>query len=93
MTKLDEKVFVPIGLAVLVIGGSAAWVTRVQIEQSAQAAAIKAIKDDSKDDVQAIRKSLEVIASELAGVKGELKRIPGGFYGPRINRSHSGSGD
>lgn len=69
--KVDDKALIPIGLAVLVFGGGAAWLTTIhsKVEASVQKIEKVEIRLDKRDE------KLDVIQKDIAEIKGELKRI------------------
>lgn len=64
MRKLTENTFIPVGLAVLVIGSSAAWVTRTSL------AII-----NNQDSIQLNKSKLESIGSTMTSIDKRLDRI------------------
>jgi len=71
MSKITQNTLVPIGLAVAVIGGGAAWMTRQEMTASANAKGIKHLQGQYEhiDDM------LREIQEKLGTIEGELKRI------------------
>jgi hypothetical protein len=75
LKAISENTFVPLGLAVMVIGGGAGWVTKIEVAVSAQAAKIE--EQQQEDDFRA-RKLFDLlrqIDQRLSMIEGELKRI------------------
>lgn len=71
MVGINEKTMIPIGLAVLVIGGGAGWMTRQEIKTTANSEQIIQVNEK----VENLDKILNEIEKRLAGIEGELKRI------------------
>jgi len=72
MPKLDQNSVVPIGLAVVVIGGGAVWMTRIEFQQEAQASQISKI--DAKADTlgDAVTAALRKLDADMVEVKTHL---------------------
>jgi hypothetical protein len=68
---LDEKTMVPIGLAVVAIGGASGWCTLVHFRINALASTT--IEVQSKQDKYS--QDLAEIRTDLAEIKGELRRL------------------
>ena len=64
MHKLTERTLIPLGIAIIAIGGGAAWLTNV----NASIRSIEAAQNKYTELVEQIR-------NDLAEIKGELKRI------------------
>ena len=68
MSKISDQTWIPLGLAVTVIGGSAAWLTSIHIQQGALAEAIASkepVLERMADDIQLIKLKLVEIESRL----------------------------
>jgi hypothetical protein len=65
---ISDKTLIPLGIAVLVIGGGATWMTTIHLATASNSAAMTEIKTT-------IPKTLEKIQEDIAEIKGELKRI------------------
>lgn len=70
MTKITEMTLIPLGVALISIGGGAAWLTRIHIQMDANAASIQSIEENQTEYSKDIRQ----IAVDIAEIKGELKR-------------------
>lgn len=66
---IDAFTMVPLGAAVLAIGGSAAWLTRLSSKQERHDERLKDVEDQQKQ----YNKDISYIRSDLAEIKGELK--------------------
>lgn len=71
MSKITENTYVSVGLAIAVIGGGAAWMTKQDFQTTANAAKI----EESVQKFDHIERQLQGILQELGIIKGELKRI------------------
>lgn len=71
MTPLSENSAIRLGFAVLVIGGGAAWMTRQEMQTSANAAQIEHVKDFAK----VTQDSLIIIDRRLFAIEQILQRI------------------
>lgn len=71
VARFTDKTLVPIGLAVLVIGGGASWVTGVSKELTAQASAI----EHARDQYLKIDDRLRSIENQLIQLNGTIERI------------------
>jgi len=69
--KLTENTLIPVGLAVIVIGGGAAWITNIQMSTAATVVKITSMEEKSDK----VMESLAEIQNSLAEVKGELKQL------------------
>lgn len=71
MRALTESTLVPIGLAVVAIGGGAAWLT------SMHSATARNLETTQRLEVKqdAYNADIQKIYQELAEIKGELKRL------------------
>lgn len=69
LNKITEKTVIPLSLAVMVIGGGAAWLTDVHAEVQHQSAQIQDIDADRSD----ISKKLTDILIELSEIRTELR--------------------
>lgn len=75
MKKLDEKVVVPIGLAIVVVGGGAAWMTRMEVAQASQAHRLSELS--AKADIMegSLVSELRRIDSKLAEIATHLEYL------------------
>lgn len=73
MAKIEEKSWISLSLAIAVIGGGAAWMTRQELQTSANAAKI----DDVQHVVKETKDSLISIDKRLSVIEQILKRIDG----------------
>lgn len=74
MDKLTEKTLIPLGVALSLIGGGAAWLTKLAFQTSANAATLEQIatkQDVYTDHIAAIRQDLAVIRVEIQQIKKE----------------------
>jgi hypothetical protein len=71
VSPITDKTLIPLGVAVLVIGGGAAWLT--SISNATQISKDGIVRLEAKQD--AYSNDLQKIYQELAEIKGELKRI------------------
>lgn len=65
---LSDKTLIPLGVAIMVIGGGTAWLTSLHLATASNTAALAELK-------QSIPEKLENIQRDIAEIKGELKRI------------------
>lgn len=73
---LDENTLVPIGLALAVFGGGAAWLTKIALQTNANAATLNQIatkQDAYTEHLAVIRQDIAVIKSEIGSLKEEKK--------------------
>lgn len=70
MGKLTEMTLVPLGMAIISIGGAAAWLTTIHVQMDANAASIQSIEEKQTEYSKDIRQ----IAVDIAEIKGELRR-------------------
>lgn len=74
MTKVTDQTLIPIGLAILTIGGGAAWLTVVHEKVAVSADRIKEMSEDQKkytEDLHQINARLARIETLLERSKGE----------------------
>lgn len=77
MKFLSEKTAVPLGIAIIAIGGGAIWLTTMHIQGQANAAAIAII--DAKQDryaaeIQKMNESLAVIRTKVENIDLKMRR-------------------
>lgn len=65
---ISDKTLIPLGIAVLVIGGGATWLTTLHLATTSNATTLSEMKKD-------IPEKLEQIQKDIAEIKGELRRI------------------
>lgn len=68
MKSLSENTLIPIGLAVIVIGGGAAWLTDLHSSIAATEARVSKVEpkvDKVSDDIAEIKQSIAVILERL----------------------------
>lgn len=68
---ISEKTAVPLGLAIVVIGGAAGWLTSLSISNSTTASLVGSVvtrQEKYNDDLREIKE-------RLANIDGQLKRI------------------
>lgn len=75
MKKFDQNSVVPIGLAVVVIGGGAAWVTRMEYQQEAQASQISEVRLKADTLGDAIQQALRKLDMDMIEVKTHLEYL------------------
>lgn len=61
---------IPLGAAIIAIGGGAAWLTTVHVQMEANAASIQSIEAKQERYADDIHR----ISIDIAEIKGELKR-------------------
>lgn len=74
--SLSDQTLIPIGLAIMAIGGGAAWLTSIHIETRANADMIREIKtaqDRYMEDIHAIRINITEINTQMK-IMSELKK-------------------
>lgn len=71
MTKITEKSWVTLGSAIIVFGGGGAWITRQEIQTSANAAQVQRVKDFAT----ATHESLISIDKRLFAIEQILMRL------------------
>lgn len=76
MKSLTENTFIPIGLALTVIGGGSAWLTRMSVATAANAEALTRIETKQEKYTE----HLAEIREELAAIRERLDSI-GGKHG------------
>lgn len=69
MGKITDKTLIPVGLAVVVIGGAAGWCTKVTFELSALAAN----QQEKKAFEQKVDDRLLAIEKEVSKLNGQLQ--------------------
>lgn len=74
-TKLTSNTLMPIGLAVVVIGGGAGWMTKINIAVDAHAARIREATESEQSRYKELTDLLRQIDRRLSGIEGEMKRI------------------
>jgi hypothetical protein len=78
MSKLSENTLIPLGLAIVAIGGAAVWLTTIHLSNNANAeniVEIKATVDKYSDTQQKIFESINQIKQDVSEIKTELKYI------------------
>lgn len=73
MAKITEQTLIPLGVAVMAIGGGAAWLTQVYLMTQANGEMITKVQ--AQQDVYT--KNLEEIRVELGEIKTELRLMRG----------------
>jgi hypothetical protein len=71
VAKITDTTLIPIGLAVVVIGGGAAWLTAMSLKIDSAIASTQRIEQKQStynEDISQIREL-------ISGIHGELKRI------------------
>lgn len=71
MKEITDKTLIPIGLAVLSIGGGAAWLTDLHVATASNSEMARRI--ELKQD--RYNEELQEINDRLSRIEGELKRI------------------
>lgn len=74
---LTEKTWIPLGAAVIVIGGATAWLTSVSWNVASATQEISSMKRDQQQymqDVQAIKTDIAVIKIQVQSVNNKLGR-------------------
>lgn len=66
---IDDKVLIPIGLAIGAIGGAAVWMTTVWVELGSASSSISEIRVNQKEYTE----NLNEIRRDIAEIKAELK--------------------
>lgn len=72
MKSLTENTFIPIGLALTVIGGGSAWLTKISVSTSANAETLTRIEskqDQYTEHLSQIRQDLAVIRNRLENME------------------------
>lgn len=80
MAKIDQNSLMPIGLAIVCIGGGAIWMTRQEFTTAANASGLSAMRAEFTDKQLFIEKKLAEILDRLSHIEGELDRIPKAPY-------------
>lgn len=75
MSKITSNTLMPIGLAVVVIGGGAAWMTKINIAVDAHASKIREATESEQSRYRELTDLLRGIDHRLSLIEGELKRI------------------
>lgn len=65
----------PLGLAVVVIGGGAAWMTKINVAVDAHTARIKEATESEESHYKELTDILRQIDRRLSSIEGEVKRI------------------
>jgi vacuolar-type H+-ATPase subunit I/STV1 len=71
MNKLTEGTLIPIGLAVIAIGGGSMWLTSMYSAINEARATLIEVKEEQKEYVR----HLSEIHRELSEIRGELKAL------------------
>lgn len=66
----------PIGLAVVVIGGGAAWMTKINVAVDAHTVKIREATESEESHYGKLTDLLRQIDGRLSTIEGELRRIP-----------------
>lgn len=69
--KLDEYTNIPIGIAIIIIGGGAAWMTSIAIQTQANARSLDLIEQRQID----YNKSISKIETDLAIIRTKTEII------------------
>jgi hypothetical protein len=87
VAKITDKTLIPIGLAVIVIGGAAAWVTQISLVQSAHGTILNELKSTTDDRLNRLFEILTSIDRRLLTIEVSLKikprKEPENGYGER----------
>ncbi len=75
MSKLDEKTLLPMGVAIVVIGGGAAWATRMHIGMSEAQAAIIEQKQADSEYHKKVCELLRSIDQRLSRIEGSRRKL------------------
>lgn len=86
MGKIDERTAVPIGLAVVAIGGGAAWMTRMDIQQTAQASQLVELRGKADTLNTTLFDAISRIDMTLARINTHLEYL-------RKRRANGGRAD
>lgn len=73
MEKISEQTLIPIGVAVVVIGAAALWISSINLQTKSNTETINKLEvkqEKYSDDMRAIRESL----AEINGALREIKR-------------------
>ena len=71
MSKITDGTLVPLGLAVVAIGGGAAWLTTMYSAINEARATIQEVKADQRE----YTRNLEEINKTLGRIEGELQHL------------------
>jgi hypothetical protein len=74
-SRITSHTLVPIGLAVIVIGGGAGWMTKINVAVDAHAARIKEATESEESRYKELTDILRQIDRRLSGIEGEMRRI------------------
>ena len=77
MKSINENTLIPLGLAVITIGGGAIWLTQLSVQTRANAEILDKIQQDRSIARAEYLKNVEEIKVSLAEIKVELKIIRG----------------
>lgn len=75
MVKISQNTVIPIGVAVVVIGGGAAWMTKINYAVDAHAAKIEEARHSETSRYREFLEIARLIEHRLSVIEGELKRI------------------
>jgi hypothetical protein len=73
---LSEKTLIPIGVAIIVIGGGAGWLTKISVDSSAHGKMIEAVQAEHKEDQNELKDVLKSIDRRLYNIEFKLKIAP-----------------
>lgn len=76
MARIDQNSLIPIGLAIVCIGGGAIWMTRQEFTTAANATGLASMRIEFTDKQIFIERKLSEILERLSNIEGEMKRIP-----------------
>lgn len=76
MAKIDQNSLIPMGLAIVCIGGAATWMTRQEFTTAANAQGLATVRQEFYDQRLFLEKRVSEILERLSNIEGELKRIP-----------------
>lgn len=74
-TSISEKTLVPIGLALVVIGGAAAWATKMDMTISAAQAAIQEQRQADMEYHKIVCELLRSIDQRLSRIEGSRRKM------------------
>lgn len=75
MSKLSQNTLMPIGVAVIVIGGGAAWMTKINYAVDAATVRFEESKVSEGERYRELTDLLRQIDRRLSSIEGEMKRV------------------
>jgi hypothetical protein len=74
MGRIDDKTQIPLGLAILAIGGGAMWISSYLSTIGYTASRVDAIEAERREERKEYNEHLRVLREDIATIKGYLQR-------------------